>query len=78
MLWRIIPSVVSLLLAQLAEPSPKVYWTTHTEGEIRRADLDGSNVEVVLAYSYDVDSGIESGPILPHALALDTIHEHIY
>ena len=71
--YRRLYYVIALITATIhatAADAQKMYWVDEYEGSIRRSDLDGGNMEVILAYP--------SGPIEPWGIALDLTTEKIY
>ena len=69
-LWLVL--VAGLLLAVPADVSaqPKIYWTDYSASVIRRANLDGSNVETVLTAAGGVSG--------PKGIAIDHVDGRMY
>ena len=59
--------VVAALSESLAAAQDKMYWSDSGEDHIARANLDGSDVEVIV-----------SGLPIPHGVALDMVGGKIY
>ncbi len=67
---NLVPSVQNATALAIDEVSRKLYWTektSHRTGRIRRASLDGSNVQLVKELTS-----------VPHGIAIDTANSKLY